>query len=298
MQFGVLPPDGKGEGTAKLFNVGTQPLRIKATRGSCSCVDAPSLAGQTIAPGESIQFKTGMRMKSGLGEKHQRFVLFFDGVQVPVFYDLRAEVSLPVRVSPPHLDAVAALSGTVQVSSLDGKPFSILAANRKPPAFEGFTPGTDSPRNSYVLRWDITEDDRAGNVPWFFVLEADRADCPVVDVRIRHNMTKPDRPQGRPWEPGDQRFLVGEIKPNEPIELITHLEYAGNITPSVQGAGVRSESAQLDAEFVEAWVDGQDLNIRFRVTPKQAAPGLLYERLSVNSGGFPTPIYIIGRVAR
>ena len=297
MQFGILPPDGKGEGTATLYNVGTEPLRIKATRGSCSCVDAPNLTGQAIPPGGSIQFKTGMTMKSGLGEKHQRFVLFFDRVDVPVFYDLRAEVSLPVRVSPPHLDAVATMSGTVQVASLDGKPFTILACNRKPPQFEGFDPASERARPSYNLKWDLSEEDRTGSVPWFWVIETDRADCPVVDVRIRHNATKPDRPQGRLWEPGDQRFLLGAITPNEPIELITHVEYAGNVKPTVQDAGARSDSPRMDVEFIEVWVDGQDLNIKVRLTAKPASPGLFYEQLSVSSGGFWTPISIIGRVA-
>ncbi|MCH8316103.1 MAG: DUF1573 domain-containing protein [Planctomycetes bacterium] len=297
LNFGIVPPHTIGKGTAKIWNVGDQPLRIVKSITSCGCTSTENLAGRVIPPGGFIEFATEMEMKTGLGTKKEKVTLFFEGyggTQVIFFYN--AEVARPVRVMPPYVDAVnQGRTGTVEVSSLDNKPFRILRAHGLAPQFVGFDPATDEPRTQYTLKWDMSQFD-GQRVPWFWVIETDHPEAPIVDVRVRHDSTRPIPPDGRPWQPKDQRVLIDLVRNGESVEIITKHEYAGNRTPMPQTARVQSLSAILDVELVGIEQKGQLLEFRVRVTPKNAPLGLLYEHISVGSAGYTVPLRIIGRV--
>ncbi len=297
LNFGIVPPHTIGKGTAKIWNVGDQPLRILKSITSCGCTSAENLAGRVIPPGGFIEFKTEMEMKTGLGAKKEKVTLYFEGyggTQVPFFY--HAEVARPVRVIPPYVDAVTqGRTGTVEVTSLDNKPFRILKAHGLAPQFVGFDPAADEPRTRYTLKWDLSQFD-GQRVPWFWVIETDHPDAPIVDVRVRHDSTRPVHDQIRPWAPKDQRILIDLVRNGESVEIITKHEYAGNRTPTPQTARVQNLSAILDVVLVGVEQKGQLLEFRVRITPKNAPLGLLYEHISVGSAGYMVPLRIIGAV--
>ena len=297
LNFGIVPPHTIGKGTAKIWNVGDQPLRIVKSITSCGCTSTENLAGRVIPPGGFIEFATEMEMKTGLGTKMEKVTLYFEGyggTQVPFFF--HAEVARPVRVIPPYVDAVnQGRTGTVEVSSLDNKPFRILKAHGLSPQFVGFDNATDEPRTQYTLKWDMSQFD-GQRVPWFWVIETDHPEAPIVDVRVRHDSTRPIPPDGRPWQPKDQSVLIDVVRNGESVEIITKHEYAGNRTPMPQTARVQNLSAILDVELVGIEQKGQLLEFRVRVTPKNAPLGLLYEHINVGSVGYMVPLRIIGRV--
>ena len=55
----------------------------------------------------------------------------------------------------------------------------------------------------------------------------------------------------------------------------------------------------LQAELIEAQVDGQHLQFRIRASATtNAGPGLLYGSLAIGASGFTGSLYVIGRVEK
>lgn len=304
MNFGVLSPGAAVRGTTRLWNVGTEELRISRSITSCGCTATEDLAGRVIPPGGYIEFTTTMNMKSGLGEKKEKITVYFEpgGERIAIQY-YTAELSLPIRLTPPYVNAsrrvndrwVQTTEGEIVLTARDGQPFTVLRVHGEPPDFVGFDPATDQPRSEYTLRWDMLRFE--GVIPWFWVIETDRPDCPLIDARIRHSSTLPAKPPGRPWVPKDQRILVGTVRPGEAFEVVTKIEYNGGYPPDPTTATVVSESTLFQAELIEAQVDGQYLQFRIRVSAADnAPPGLLYGSLAVGASGFTGSLQIIGSV--
>ena len=307
MDFGVLAPGDTARGTSRIWNVGTAPLNILKSITSCGCTAAEDLGGRAIEPGGYTEFTTEMTMKSGLGEKQEKISIIFEGYpRAYVVQYFNAEVSLPIRLTPPHLPASKmdpqtgrwsnTTSGQIQVKSVDGKPFRILRTQGGPPQYVGFDPATDEPRSEYTLRWDL---ERFGDrVPWFWVVETDRPDAPVVDARIQHVSTLTPRVPDRHWQPEDQRIVVGIVPAGEPFEISTAIDCDAGTFPDPATANVTSTSPNLQVELLETQRDGQRLDYRVRVTPAaQLPPGLLYETIQLYAGGYGVPLRIIGRIA-
>ena len=304
MDLGVLPPGATARGTVRLWNVGNEELTITRSVTSCGCTSSEDLAGRMIRSGGYIDFSTTMTMKSGLGEKKEKITIYFepDGQRAAVVY-FTAVVSLPIKLDPPHLAAsdrvndqwVQTRQGEITLTALDGRPFSVLRTHGLPPDFVGFDPAVDAPRAQYTIRWDL--DRFEGVIPWFWVIETDRPDCPIIDARVRHSSTQLARPPGRPWVPKDQRLLVGIVRKGEPFEVNTTIEYAKNYPPDAGSAVVASESTLFDAELLEAQVEENHLSYRVRLTATDTAPpGLLYGTLVIGANGYTAPLYVVGRV--
>ncbi len=304
MNFGVLSPGMAVRGTTRLWNVGTEELRISKSITSCGCTAAENLAGRVIPPGGYTEFTTTMNMKSGLGQKKEKITVYFepDGKRIAIQY-YTAELSLPIRLAPPYLNAssrvndqwVQTTEGEIVLIAQDGRPFSVLRAHGEAPDFVGFDPATDQPRSEYTLRWDLRR--FHGVIPWFWVIETDRPDCPLIDATIRHSSTLPPKRPDRPWAPKDQRILVGTVRPGEQFEVVTKIEYGGGYPPDPTTATVVSESTLLQAELIEAQVDGQYLQLRIGLSaPDDAPPGLLYGALAVGASGFTASLPVIGSV--
>ncbi len=306
MNFGVLPPGATVRGTVRLWNVGSKELTINESVTSCGCTSSEDLAGRMIRSGGFIDFDTTMNMKSGLGEKKEKITIYFEPghrKQAAVVY-FTADVSLPIKLDPPHLAAsdrvndqwVQTRQGEVTLTALDGRPFSILRTHGLPPDFVGFDPGVDAPRAQYTVRWDLDRFD--GVIPWFWVIETDRPDCPIIDARVRHSSTTlPPRPKRQPWVSKDQRLLVGIVRKGEPFEVTTSIEYAKNYPPDPDRAVAASESTLFEAELLETQVEDTHLTFRVRLTVTDAASeGLLYGTLVIGANGFTSPLYVVGRV--
>ncbi len=303
MNFGVIPPHTIGKGSARIWNVGNKPLRILKSVTSCGCTNAENLGGKIIQPGGYLDFITEMEMKSGLSVKKEKITIFFDGyanTQVMFFYN--AEVARLVQVDPPYIEALNARNqsfqtGTVQVVSLDDKPFSILKSHGQAPQFVGFDPSTDQPRTEYTLKWDMNQ--FAGKtVPMFWVIETDHPGAPLVDIRVRHASTRPDKDNTRPWQPKDQRILIDELRNGETYEFVVKHEHDRGVRPQPGTAKVICNSSILDVVIAKTKVKGRFLEFTLHITPKNAKPGLLYEVIEIGSMGQLTKLRIICLVAQ
>ncbi len=250
-----------------------------------------------IAAGAELTFEASMKLKSGLGPKQERVAILFEGSgQGVINYDLKAEASLPVRAVPPYITATETLGGRVELEARDGVPFRVLSAGGAPPRFVGFDPAADPPRARYTIEWDLTAEDRAGAVPWFWVVETDRADSGIVDLRVRHASTRATQPRGRPWVPKDHRVVVDRVTPGSPVEFETHVDFVSGVPIPVDTAAVRADAPNLRTELVRAWADGRSLWYRVRLTVTDAPPGPLYETVTVTADGFDEPLRVIGRI--
>jgi hypothetical protein len=305
LDFGVLGPGETARGTSRIWNVGSSPLTIIKSITSCGCTAAENLDGRVIPPGGHTEFTTDMTMKSGLGEKMEKISIIFEGyTRTFVVQYFTAEVSLPIRLVPPHLPAsrrdpdggwINTSSGEIQVESTDGKPFRILRVQGEAPEYVGFDPATDEPRSEYTLRWNLQ---RFGDrIPWFWVVETDRPDAPLVDARVQHVSTLVPRVPDRHWQPKDLRILVGIVRAGEPFEISTGIECDPGTFPDPASAAVTTASPHLQAELLETQRDGQELDYRIRITPAaDVPPGLLYEVIELYAGGYGVPLRIIGRI--
>ncbi|MCH8823767.1 MAG: DUF1573 domain-containing protein [Planctomycetes bacterium] len=302
MNFGVVPPHTIGKGYARIWNVGNGPLLIKESRTSCGCTNAENLAGKIIQPGGYLDFMTEMEMKSGLATKKEKISILFEGYNtfIPFFY--HAEVARSVRVVPPYIEALnermqSIQTGTVQVVSLDNKPFNILKSHGEAPQFVGFDPATDEPRKQYTLKWDMNQ--FAGKtVPMFWAIETDHPSAPLVDVRVRHSTTRPDKNKARPWQPKDQRVLLDELRNGETSEVVVKHEHDRGVRPQPSTAKVICNSSNLDVVIAKTKIKGRFLEFTLHITPKNAKPGLLYEVIEIGSMGQLTKLRIIGLVAQ
>jgi hypothetical protein len=301
--FGVVEPESTVRGRSRIWNVGKTPLRIWRSITSCGCTSAEDLSGRVIAPGGFIEFETSMKIKSGLGEKKEKVTVFFEGYEggpgpeddlryAPVFY-FTAEASRAVRAVPPHITATNGLQGEFVLESRDRKPFRVLASQGGPPVLVGHDP-VGPPANRYTLRWDLTREDQAGSVPWFWIIETDHPDAPIVDLRIRHEATKPDHTK-RPWVAKDQRVVIDRVKPGEPVEFVAQIEYHPGQIPAPRTAAIGGSPSELTAELVEAVQEGQLVNYRIRVRARPGPSVLFQEEISLQASGASAPLRIIGR---
>lgn len=296
LHFGLLAPDETGRETVHVYNVGDQVLRVRGSSTTCGCTTTDIQAGQVIEPGASIDFDVEMKPKPGLGDKREAVGIFFHGYEPRVEFYFQARVAFPVHVTPPAISATAQTAGELLVESQDGQPFGLLWSNGEPPDFVDFDPNTDAPRNSYTFRWDISDAVARDDVPWFWVIETDRAECPIIDIRVQHQSTIPHRPRHRPWVPKGQRMLIGRVAPGEPIDITASIEFSDGFPPSPAAASISGAPSRYEAELVEATVDGQILEYHIRITPHADARGLVNEEIELVASGFEAPLYVIGRI--
>ena len=193
LDFGIVRPSVTAEGTVKLINTGTTELEILTVQAGCKCTTIDDISGKKIAPGGSIDLKVAMKAQSSPGTKRAELKILVDGFTQVVMVNLQNEVSLPVRVSPAYLNVVAdnPKTGRIVVESIDKVPFKICSVGGKPPNLVGFDAEKDEPRNQYLVDWDFARDFDPNNTPRYWVIETDRADCPLLDVFVRHESTLP-----------------------------------------------------------------------------------------------------------
>ena len=267
LDFGIVRPSVTAEGTVKLINTGTTELEILTVQAGCKCTTIDDISGKKIAPGGSIDLKVAMKAQSSPGTKRAELKILVDGFTQVVMVNLQNEVSLPVRVSPAYLNVVAdnPKTGRIVVESIDKVPFKICSVGGKPPNLVGFDAEKDEPRNQYLVDWDFARDFDPNNTPRYWVIETDRADCPLLDVFVRHESTLP-KPVLRLTE---YRHTFGRIEEGVPFEFtidITDLPATERIVTAA------SSSSAAAVELVGSEVEGNVTHVNLRLKP---VPGTL-----------------------
>ncbi len=287
IDFGRVPPGTKHPAKFSIRNVSDQPLTIKSAVPSCKCTDVNALAGSVIAPGSAVELSATLDVPSTPGEKEAKVFLTFDGYSAPAIAKIRADASLIVRSTPAYIDALKGVSaGVVEVASSDDKPFVIRSAGGTPPVFVGFDPAKEAPRSSYTLRW-TTPTAPCESMPLWWVIETDRADCPLIPLRIRHECTgsraDPSK-AARYWFVPEPLGVAGRLSSSESLVIPLTIEH---YNPAGRGAVVLPEWSKVSAvrslspQFT-ATLEGvrpgtkDDVDVLVRVAPVAGVTGIIY----------------------
>jgi hypothetical protein len=284
--LGIVDPKARFEVVATLHNSGPTPITITTVKSTCGCTVPQNLKGRVIDPGETIPFSTTFTAPAALMDKSSKILMQFNagGQSQHVLFEITATVALAVRSEPPYLDALDGVStGQVQVVSVDGRPFRILSAGGEPPEYaDGFDPARDEPRNAYTLQWNVTYADQAAcdEARYWWVIETDHPDAPLVPVEIRHDCTGTRRlgpVRQQQWFFTDYVALLGEVRAGRPVEADVQIEkLRGRQTLRVDA--VESLSPDATAELVDVTDAPGDKHtlVRVRFTPRAGYRGLLY----------------------
>jgi hypothetical protein len=307
IDFGRVAPGSRHPARFMLRNASRVPVTIARATPSCKCTDLSDIVGQTIAPGAAIELTATLAVPGSPGQKDAEVLIAIQGLPGVVRARMQADVTMPVRVEPAYVDALkGAQEGEIRLSSVDGTPFRVTAAAGRAPSFVGFDPSVDAPRAEYRIRWRAAELG-APAIPQWWVIDTDRADCPQVPLRIRHETTGSRFDPGRTarfWFVPESIVLAGRVRPGAPVELRTTIEH---LNPAAQGRvtnpawsqvrGVAVPGGEGTAELVSATPRGEsfvDLVFRFTAAPGRQGP--MYVPVMIETATGQGPVFVAATV--
>jgi hypothetical protein len=199
LDWGKIDPEVEVEGSVQLQNISEKPLKIIAVQSSCKCTTTKELDGKLIPPGGQVTLDATLEPQTTVGTRRTQIKVLIEGYAQVLEITAQAEVTRPVRVRPQYINTISNSdepnatsgvpnqTGTLMVSSMDRKPFTILSVQGRPPTFGPRKGISNEPQSQYVLTYDI-EDYRQpdGLYQRYVVIETDRDDAPLIEVLLRH----------------------------------------------------------------------------------------------------------------
>lgn len=303
--FGDIAPNSTHPARFTLRNTGSKALTVKSVKPSCKCTGISDIVGQVIPVGGEIPLEASLKAPPVPGAKDAKVFIEVEEMKGVAIALLEGNVVMPILADPPFVDALKGVgSGTIALRSADGKPFRVLSAGGGPPPFEGFDPAKDEPRSTYTLKWNLAGVEQP---PIWWMVETDRADCPLLPLRVRHENTGSRYDMERLtrfWWVKDQIVMGGIMVPNKPMDIVVELEHynprGGNKVTAPQWREVRSiksGSPLLSAEIVDVKPIGDDgVEVTVRVTAKEGASGLVASNMSITTATGDGPVPFFARV--
>ncbi len=295
---GLVAPHSEVRFEATLRNPLDRPVTCIRSAPSCTCTTL-DMVGKVIPAKGTLQVPISMKTSGATGEKTAAVVLTFADVPGLIELKLRAEVTYPVRGiqlnrgpdgtvrRDPFVNAFDIkenVRGTVTVESIDGAPFRVLSVDRKPPvpvpsagATSAMPP--DAPRESWTVGYDFTglPCDR---VPKYLVIETDRPDARLIDMRVRHECTRIS-----PAFSFDQfRENVGVLAPGQSRTFELLVKRANGVRID----RVDSLEPMVTSRLIDQKMAGDELLVRVEVTAAPAAAGVFLGELRFTGVG-PDP---------
>lgn len=273
LDFGFVPPSSASKGSVELVNTADRPLKILAVQPSCKCTTISDLAGKEIPAGGSVELEATLDAQPAHGPKRAQIRVLVEGYTQVVTVQLQAEVALPVRVTPPYINAVEGKNqtGRLVVQATDGKPFRICSAHGLPPRYLGFDPATEELRSQYLLEYDVA--DFGSRLPRYFVIETDRPDAPLVDVLLRHENSFP----AINIRMKDYRIPAGVLATGQSKEFTIRLDNRiDRPAPPINAAISRSSDGMVEFVRQEIDAENEEVLVTLRLTPKASFEGFLY----------------------
>jgi len=279
VDFGFVRPHTKVETTVALVNDGDRPLRIGTAVPSCQCTTV-DLDGKIIPARGKLEFPMSMKVSS-TGVKLANVQIVVEDVESIIRVELRAEVVYAIRAvtqnqpggsMDPFIDAAtnpSRVRGEATVESLDGAAFTILSVGMKPPRFLDWDP-SQPPRSSYRVRYDVSAKD-CDSMPRYLVIETDRVDCPLIDMRVRHECTHIKPKLGF----AEFRANAGVVSPSAPGVFDIEIKHMRSPAGAGRVVSVTSTRPDMQAELVEQTSDGESVLAKVRVTPLAGASGVM-----------------------
>ena len=267
MDFGFLPPNTAGEGIVLLRNTSDKPLTINLVQPSCKCTTISDLVGKQIPPGGTVELQIKLDGAPAMGVRRSSVKVMVDGYGRALEVVVKGEVSLPVRIVPPYINAIEQknMTGRVILESTNKKPFRILSSLGGPISIQGFDGTKDEPRSSYVVGYDLTA--LSTDLPSYIYFETDAPEAGVVDVRVRQEKA-PKKPMIAVM---DVRSNVGLIPSGTSKEALFILTNPGTVLESVTTTSVDATVALARTEPAK----GGGVNAFVTVTPRDGFTGIL-----------------------
>ena len=267
MDFGFLPPNTAGEGIVLLRNTSDKPLTINLVQPSCKCTTTSDLVGKQIPPGGTVELQIKLDGAPAMGVRRSSVKVMVDGCGRALEVVVKGEVSLPVRIVPPYINAIEQknMTGRVILESTNKKPFRILSSLGGPISIQGFDDTKDEPRSSYVVGYDLTA--FSTDLPPYIFFETDAPDAGVIDVRVRQAKV-PKKPMIAVM---DVRSNVGLIPSGTSKEALFILTNPGIVLESVTTTSTDATVALARTEPAK----GGDTNAFVTVTPRDGFTGIL-----------------------
>ena len=267
MDFGFLPPNTAGEGIVLLRNTSDKPLTINLVQPSCKCTTISDLVGKQIPPGGTVELQIKLDGAPAMGVRRSSVKVMVDGCGRALEVVVKGEVSLPVRIVPPYINAIEQknMTGRVILESTNKKPFRILSSLGGPISIQGFDDTKDEPRSSYVVGYDLTA--FSTDLPPYIFFETDAPDAGVIDVRVRQAKV-PKKPMIAVM---DVRSNVGLIPSGTSKEALFILTNPGIVLESVTTTSNDATVALARTEPAK----GGGVNAFVTVTPRDGFTGIL-----------------------
>lgn len=281
LDAGLVKPNTEVKFEAILMNTSDRPVKCVRSSPSCTCTTVDML-GKVIPAGGTITVPLSMRTSGATGEKTAEVVLMFENVPGLVELSIRAEVTYPVRAfqmstgpdgkprRDPFINAFdnkANAKGEITVESIDGAPFRVLTVGGQPASFVDFDPANQQPRESYRVRYDFSALP-CELVPKYLVVETDRPDARLIDLRVRHECTRINPAFGF----AQYRENLGVIAPGETKAFEVEIKHANGVRID----SVTSTDPRLESKLLEQRPGADDgMLVRVAVTAKADASGFV-----------------------
>lgn len=286
VNFGIVAPGTVVSANIKLFNPLDKPVKILAAKPTCTCTTV-DMAGKVIPPKGTIEMPMSMKTAQSVGERAAELIVLFEGLEQQMVLRLDAETAYAVRGNPAYVDALAPerMKGSFELLSADGKPFRVLTVDGKPAATADGAPMVPATRQ--VVRYDFTADP-SKPVPPFLIVATDHPDCPVMDLRVRHETTR--------IKPAlafaEFRSNVGTVPARGSAEFEVEIKMMGQ--SRVQG--VVSLNPAAKTEIVSQTGDGQNLMVKVRVTDLGLPAGTFLFPCRFASGSKSADLWLYGLI--
>jgi hypothetical protein len=245
--FGIVRPGTTVAKTVRIVNPLDRPVKIRLAKPSCTCTTV-DMTGKTIPARGFLEMPMSMKTPQSVGKKTAQVNMVFEGLNQLLAVRLEAETAYAVRANPPYVDALAPerMKGFFEVLSTDGKPFTVTAVAGGPARTADGSP--QKPAQRQVVTYDFTA---GGSVPPFLIVETDHPECPVFDLRVRHETTRIAPALGF----AEYRANLGAMAPKSSATFELEIKHAG----ADRVAMVESLDPRAKTELVGQRADGDSV---------------------------------------
>jgi hypothetical protein len=298
IDMGVMKPGAKIAGSVTLTNTGSETLKIARVNSSCSCTVA-DLPKRELAPGETVELSATLEAGNYIGAMQRQVRVYVEGYAAPYEVWVVADVTYDVKADPVYIGAFQGDSGEVKVTEVSGKAFNILSVNSNAPTFKSFDPAADPAASEYILTWSTKGVDPK-ELPYWWVIETDHPDAPVVDLRVLHPAVMPRVDPRRAWQLSEDRALIGYLQPGEVKNVTIELKERRRAQEELPLPVVSAKHDNIKVEVVklEKNADGYTLELALSGAPAADGKTLIIEPLTIEWRDTEETYWVFGRLTK
>jgi hypothetical protein len=246
---GVADPNEVIRTTFTFTNTGKKPLVLKDTKAACSCTQA-SLSPTVIPPGGKATLNVAIDLRGASGPVDKDVQVFFEGNPIPVAARTTGTMSFAVAAEPHAARPNAGLAGHLDLRSVDGRPFKVLAVNGEAPKVVSMTPPGGERGVSVKIEYQF----QPGSMPNLLVIETDHPLAPVIDVPVHHQETS-QRENEYIMVLNDIFIMrkglnIGVVTPDKPVEFKIQVQLGQS--RKTHPVTLTTESEDITAEIIDS----------------------------------------------